>query len=180
MNGNGLSAGDILALTKENGGNFLEGNGILIILFFLVFFGGFGNARNDNIYQVPATKDYVSQQFNTQNLTNKLDSMSNGIGNATWNLNNELHNLGSKIDNCCCQTQKELIENRYAAERNTCAIIERINALENSHKDEVISQLTSKNNINETVMQIANLQGRYVTNPPCPPIGCSPCGNLYA
>lgn len=165
-----------------NGTNndFLEGNGILIILFFFLAFGGSLGFGNNGAYQVPATKDYVSDQFNNQNIMNKLDSMSNGLGNATWNINDGLHVLGSKIDSCCCQTQKELIENRNAAEKNTCAIIDRINALESSHKDEVISQLTSKNNINETVMQLANLQGRYVTNPPCPQYNCGcPCGNLY-
>ena len=155
--------------------NFLEGNGILIILFFLAFFGGFGNYGG-------AGSGYATQNaFDNQNVINKLDTMSTGLGNATWNLNDGIHMLGSKIDNCCCETQKELIENRNSAERNTCAIIDRINALENSHKDEVITQLTNKNNINETVMQLANLQGRYVTNPPCPQYnyGC-PCGNLYA
>ena len=169
-----------------NGNNgdygFLEGNGILIILFFFLAFGGnfggFGNAHSG---------------FENQNIINKLDTMSTGLGQATWNINNSvmqgtfdtksaIADLGSKLQECCCTTQKELIENRYSAEKNTSAIIDRINALENSHKDELIAQLTNKNNINETVTQIANLQGKYVTNPPCyQPYGCNgcPCGNLY-
>ena len=148
---------------------FLEGNGIIIILLFLAFFGFGGNGFGGN-----------NGAIENQNIINKLDTMSTGLGQATWNLNDGLHMLGSKIDNCCCTTQKEIIESRYSAERNTAAIIDRINALENSHKDELIAQLTNKNNINETVSQLANLQGRYVTNPPCPQYNCGyPCGNLY-
>ena len=35
-----LSAADVLAMTKENGNGFLEGNGIIILLLFLLFLGG--------------------------------------------------------------------------------------------------------------------------------------------
>lgn len=65
------------------------------------------------------------------------------------------------IEDCCCRTN-------LANERNTNAIIQRIDALENAHKDEVIRDLTNKDNICQTVNQILNAQGRYVVNPPCP------------
>lgn len=65
------------------------------------------------------------------------------------------------IEDCCCRTN---LNN----ERNTNAIIQRIDALENAHKDEVILSLTNKDNICQTVNQILNAQGRYVVNPPCP------------
>lgn len=65
------------------------------------------------------------------------------------------------IEDCCCRTN---LNN----ERNTNAIIQRIDALENAHKDETIRELTNRVNIDETVSRLANLQGRYVCNPPCP------------
>jgi len=65
------------------------------------------------------------------------------------------------VEDCCCRTN---LNN----ERNTNAIIQRIDALENAHKDEVILALTNKDNIAQTVSQILNQQGRYVVNPPCP------------
>ena len=163
---------------------FLEGNGILIVLFFfLAFSGGLGFGGNNSGFQ---------EALQNQNVINKLDTMATGLGQASWNINNSVMSgtydiksaiagLGTQLQACCCTTQKEIIESRYANERNTSAIIQRINELENSHKDELIAQLTNKNNINETVTQIANLQGRYVTNPPCPPYPYGNCGGgLYA
>lgn len=71
------------------------------------------------------------------------------------------------IDECCCRTNLNI-------ERSRNDIIQRIDALENAHKDEIIAQLTSKDNICQTVNQILNAQGRYVVNPPCPyPCYCS-------
>jgi len=73
------------------------------------------------------------------------------------------------VEDCCCRTN-------LANERNTNAIIQRIDAFENAHKDEVIRELTNKDNICQTVNQILNAQGRYVMNPPCPNYNyCNPC-----
>ena len=66
MEGSGLSASDVLALTKDEDG-FLEGNGIIIlILFFLIFgFGGngFGNRGT------AATQQDVANGFSFNKIT---------------------------------------------------------------------------------------------------------------
>ena len=90
MNGSGLSAGD-LALLRDNDGMF-GGNGVwAIFLFFLLAWGGngfgFGN-RGGMSYDVPATKDFVSNEFNNQSVINKLNGLENGLCDGFYALNN--------------------------------------------------------------------------------------------
>lgn len=91
----GLTAGDILALTKDkDDNNFLEGNGILIILFFLILLGGFGgNGFGGN--------NGFQNAIENQNVMNKLDSMATGLGQTAWDINATLNNMTMQLQNCC-------------------------------------------------------------------------------
>ena len=194
MNNGSLSASDVLALSSSNrNADFLEGNGILIILFFLIFMGGFNGFGGNSSYQVPATKDYVSEQFNTQNLTNKLDTMSTGLGNATWNLNDGIHMLGNKIDSCCCETNRNIDAVRYENAKNTCDIInanhnetqrilDSINHYAMEQKDMKIaeqSQLLSEQRIVAQMKPVAPVPAYPVANPYTGCCGYNTCGSLY-
>lgn len=126
--GEGLSAGDILALAKENGDGFLEGNGIIIlILFFLIFgFGGnWGNRGNGNC----ETQAAVNAGLQYGQLDNGIRSLANGIcdlGYAGLQQTNAtqaaIANLGYQTQQCCCETNRNIDAVRAENYKNTCEI----------------------------------------------------------
>lgn len=86
-----------LASVVNAGEGFLGGSGgagTLIILFLIIFMLG-GNGWNRDGYGQYATaasqqEILFGQQF--QNLDNKMDRLGDGISNATYALNNTIHN----------------------------------------------------------------------------------------
>ena len=210
MNGNGLSAGD-LALLKDNDGMF-GGNGVwAIFLVFLLAWGGngfgFGN-RGGMSYDVPATKDFVSNEFNNQSIINKLNGLENGMCDGFYALNNSgkdnayatqngITNLGYEMQNCCCTTNRNIDAMRYENAKNTCDIInagntntqrivDTINAYVMEQKDTKIAeqgQLLSEqriiNTINSTLQPPRPIPAYQVANPYCGYNACA-CGtSLY-
>ena len=210
MNGSGLSAGD-LALLRDNDGMF-GGNGVwAIFLFFLLAFNGngfgFGN-RGGMSYDVPATKDFVSNEFNNQSVINKLNGLENGLCNGFYALNNSVKdnayatqtgiaNLGYEMQNCCCTTNRSIDAVRYENAKNTCDIInagnantqrivDTINSYVMEQKDTKIAeqgQLLSEqriiNTINSTLQPPRPIPAYQVANPYCGYNACA-CGtSLY-
>lgn len=210
MNGSGLSAGD-LALLRDNDGMFGGSNGWAIFLFFLLAFNGngfgFGN-RGGVSYDVPATKDFVSNEFNNQSIINKLNGLENGLCDGFYALNNSVKdnayttqtgiaNLGYEMQNCCCTTNRNIDAVRYENAKNTCDIInagnantqrivDTINAYVMEQKDTKIAeqgQLLSEqriiNTINSTLQPPRPIPAYQVANPYCGYNACS-CGtSLY-
>ena len=146
MDGSGLSASDVLALTKDNDGLFGGGNagGILalIIVFILLFgnggWGGYGNREN------LATQGALQRGFNTNTIVNKLDGISNGICSLGYDqlaqmngintnimqsangINAGIAQLGFNMQDCCCTTNRNIDAVRYENAQNTCAIVNAI------------------------------------------------------
>jgi len=201
-NGYSMSPADVTALA--GGGNTDMWNNPVIALagLSLVGNGFFGGSDRNSITSDELHNRFDTQTIlNTQtaierDITAAVDTLQNGtftlnntakdgffgvqsqLCNNTNLLNNSImqnsfanqqgfSDVTRAVDQCCCATN---LNN----ERNTNAIISRIDAFENSHKDEVIAQLTSKINVDNTVQQILTAQGRYVGNPPCNyPCPCS-------
>lgn len=155
----GYYEGNISDLTTggNNGGNGLwGGDGIwAIILFALIFgygrngfgggFGGFGGGSGVGENYILAT-DFAT-------IERKLDSISNGICDSTFALNNTVTNgffgvqnsltqgfsgintallqgnyaLSSQFADCCCKTQRAIDGVNYNMATNTCAITNAIN-----------------------------------------------------
>lgn len=118
-----LSAGDILAMTRNNNEGFLEGNGIIILILFLLLFSGngFGNGNwgGNAAMQGSLTRAEMQDGFNNQNLVNSFNnlamSMNNGFNANTLAMNNgfngvqaSLANLGFQMQNCCCETKQQI------------------------------------------------------------------------
>lgn len=124
------SLADIRAVTQgENSSGFGGGN-IGMLAFFLFFLlawgnGGFGLGGNSGTL----TRADLTAGFNFNSVDNQLRSVGNGIAESTFAITNQLNAMQMQNANCCCETQKALIENRYDAERNACSIVDAI------HKD---------------------------------------------
>lgn len=137
MTNSGLTAGDILALTKDDHRDgFLEGNGIIIlILFFLIFGfggGGFGFGGRNEVGNYVTQAD-LQRGFDTNGIQSKLTSINEHLYGAQYDLANQMRNdnfaiqssissLASQEALCCCNTQKEILLNRANDDKNTCAI----------------------------------------------------------
>lgn len=126
----GLSAGDILALTKGNNNDLMGGVGFWWVIVFLIVAGmfngngfGFGNnVANDSLLNEEFIKRDI---FNTnQNVSNTACQTQRDVLDTKYGLGSEIqtnrYNLGTEIMqnrfNCsqnACTTQKEVMQNRY-------------------------------------------------------------------
>lgn len=109
-----LSASDVFAMTRNDNNNFLEGNGIIILLLFLLFMGGgFGGFNGNNAMQGSLTRAEMTDGFQNQNIVNTLNNLSIGMNNGFNSVNmgicngfngvqSSIANLGFNMQNCCC------------------------------------------------------------------------------
>lgn len=94
----GLSAGDIMALTRDNNGFF--GDGIWGIIMLLIIAGlfsgnGFGWGNRGNTI---ANDTLLGEEF----------------------VKRDIFNTNQNVSNTACQTQKEVLENRFNCSQNAC------------------------------------------------------------
>lgn len=187
MDGSGLSASDVLALTKDSDGLFGGGTsgGILaLIIIFVLLFGngnGFGFGGNGAV----ATQADIQRGFDTRTIVSKLDGISNGIcdlGYANANLINNVRfdamqgfnsvnqgiaNLGYEQQNCCCTTNRNIDSLKYENAQNTCAIVNAIHAdgeatralMQANTVQELRDKLQERDNTISNFIQTQNILG---------------------
>ena len=187
MSGTGLSASDVLAMTKDNDG--FGGVGLIILLFiFLIGIGGngFGWGNNANglaLADIQAslynqTQDANSRQLqssianvNDFILNNKYDNailikdLSNQMSNSIAGISNQIANQTATITNLFNEQTIDRLRDNLATTRDE---------LSNTRQSGILL-----NAINNQTSEILNAQGRYYLNPPCYQ-GCGSCCNgLY-
>ena len=136
----GLSAGDILALTKNNE-NGMWDNPFIYLVWLAVLGGGnglFGN-RGDAAVQGAITRSDLFEGFNNQDVNGQLRSITNGICDGLYAINSGLKDgfygtQGALAENrfaaqqCCCETNRNIDAVRHEGAQNTCAITNAIHA----------------------------------------------------
>ena len=144
----GLSAGDILALTKNNEGDMW--NNPFIYLVWLAVLGGGGLFGNRGEVQGAITRSDLFEGFNNQDVNGQLRGITNGICDGFYAINSGLKdgfyatNVGLKDgfygiqgalaenrfaqQSCCCETNRNIDAVRFEGEKNTCAITNAIHA----------------------------------------------------
>ena len=189
MSGTGLSASDVLAMTKENDG--FGGVGLIILLFiFLIGLSGngfgFGNNGTANAFaysdlqnslyaqsQDSAIRSLAQGQCNIVDsaLNNKYDNavlikdLSNQISNSIAGISNQISNQTNTILGAMNENVINDLRDKLAVTRDE---------LSNTRQTGVITSA-----INNQTSEILNAQGRYYLNPPCYQ-GCGSCCNgLY-
>lgn len=130
MNNEGLSAGDILALTKNSNGIDAGGYFWWVIIFFIIagVFGGgnlFGNNRGAENALLGSDEFIKRDIFNTnQNVSTTACQTQRDVLDNRYNLgmnlmeNRYANQLGvqqviSSQKDCCCSTKQEIAQNRY-------------------------------------------------------------------
>lgn len=158
MSDNGYSIADVLALSGNRGDSFLNGNGILIILFFLIFGGGFGGGFGGfgNAYaQGTLTRAELSQGFADNQILNKLDGITNGICDSTYSLTNAMNNGFNNLNMNTMQGFNSInssLNNLSFQNQQCCCEIK--NAIHS--EGEATRQLIQQNTINELNAKLAD------------------------
>lgn len=136
----GLSAGDILALTKNNE-NGMWDNPFIYLVWLAVLGGGnglFGN-RGDAAVQGAITRSDLFEGFNNQDVNGQLRGITNGLCDGFYAINSGMKDgfygtQGAIAENrfaaqqCCCETNRNIDAVRYEGAQNTCAITNAIHA----------------------------------------------------
>lgn len=136
----GLSAGDILALTKNNE-NGMWDNPFIYLVWLAVLGGGnglFGN-RGDAAVQGAITRSDLFEGFNNQDVNGQLRGITNGLADGFYAINSGLKDgfygiQGALAENrfaaekCCCEINRNIDAVRYEGAQNTCAITNAIHA----------------------------------------------------
>ena len=147
----GLSAGDILALTREdNDMNQMWNNPFIYLVWLAVLGGGglFGNRTAE--LQNAVTRSDLFEGFNNQDVNGQLRGITNGICDGFYAINSCMkdgfyaNNVGMKDgfygiqgalaenrfaqQNCCCETNRNIDAVRFEGAQNTCSITNAIHA----------------------------------------------------
>ena len=125
----GLSAGDILALTKNNE-NGMWDNPFIYLVWLAVLGGGnglFGN-RGDAAVQGAITRSDLFEGFSNQDVNGQLRGITNGICDGFYATRQGISDLGYALKDCCCGINRNIDAVRYEGAQNTCAITNAIHA----------------------------------------------------
>ena len=121
----GLTASDVLALTRNNDENEMWNNPFIYLVWLAVLGGGglFGN-RNGEL-QGAITRSDLFEGFNNQDINGQLRGITNGLCDGFYAINNGLkdgfYGTQAGIKDGFYGIQGALAENRFAAQ-NCCLI----------------------------------------------------------
>jgi ABC-type glycerol-3-phosphate transport system substrate-binding protein len=173
MFSDGMSLSDIAAVTKDN--DSMGGMGAWWIIIFVLFFafggGGFGNNAGGNAL----TQQEMQAGFNNQTVVGKLDRLGDGISSLGYDQLGQMNALqrdlctgfangvaatnaaAAQAQQCCCETQKEIMQSRFNSAQETCEIIQS----QNNNTQKILDAITTnrmadmQNQINQLQLQSA-------------------------
>ena len=133
----GLSASDVLALTRDNnngfGGDWSWLIGLLVVAgIFGNGFGGFGGFGGGGAgLQGLATRADINEGFALNNITGGIQAIQQGICDSTYALNNTITNgffgvdrglngLSAQLAQCCCDNRAGLADLKYTIATESC------------------------------------------------------------
>lgn len=144
---NGIGLGDLLAVMNSRDNDGFDGGSWIWVIFlffiFAIFFAGgdglFGRGGG------PATTAFTGTEFTLSNIERQVQGVQQGICDSTYALNTSILNnkyelgqdlcqgfngvnsnisqLGYQMQNCCCETNRNIDAVRYENAKNTCDII---------------------------------------------------------
>lgn len=182
MTGSGLTASDVLAMTRDNDGFGFGGVGGFILLFiFLIAISGNGfgfGGNNGNVNQM-ATADLLYNQSTDSAIRGLAQGQCNIIDsvlNASYNNLLASKDISNQISN-----QTQVITN--AMNSNTNAIMSQMqNNVINDLRDKVDVLRNENSNLIQTAQITENILGNLATTAPKVPCyygyGCG-CNSLY-
>ncbi|MGL5714598.1 MAG: hypothetical protein ACRCX2_16375 [Paraclostridium sp.] len=127
----------VMGSNWNNGDDFFK---YLILLGFMGNNGGLFGNKGDAV-----VTSAISNEGNWQNVISKLDGLSAGLSSglsnlgyqasqgfngvegaicsSTFNTSKEISNLASAMAQCCCETQKSIMETNYNMSKGFCDVV---------------------------------------------------------
>lgn len=192
MANSGLTAADVLALTRNNDGDgfgFGGVGGFILLFIFLMAIGGNGFGFGGNnastglaLADIQNSLYNQSQDANARSLAQGQCGINDNILNASYNnllaskdtqyqISNSTASLSNQIANQTLAMQSMFQEAELNRVRDALATTR--DELSNTRQTATLVEA-----INGQTATILNSIGRYVTNPPCYQ-NCGCCNNLY-
>ena len=180
MNSSGLSASDVLAMTRDNDGFGFGGVGGFILLFiFLIALGGngfgFGNNGGFALADIQNSLYNQSQDANARALAQGQCGINENILNASYNNLLASRDITTQIAN-----QTAVLTN--AMNSNTNAIMSEMqNNVINDLRDKLAVTRDELSNTRQTAQITENILSNLATTAPKPPCyyGCGCNTSLY-
>ena len=186
----GMSAADVLALTRGNDDGLFGGSmGIFsLIIIFILLFGGNGGFWGNNAGATALGQSDLQNSLYFQSQDNAIRGLAQGqcgitdtVLNSAYNnlvsmkdisqqLSNSIAAIGNLVTTENAAT-RQMIQDNYIRELSDKLQTTR-DALSNANQTAALTAAVQ--NSTDTIL---NSQGRYVLNPPCY-TGCG-CGSLY-
>lgn len=196
------SMADLLTLSKSGDNNELFGGGIwgfILVFFIIAMFGGGSLGFGAN-----AATNQINNDFLYTNLNSTMDRGFNQISNQAFGINKDLLSgfnglqvdlcngfngvngnitqLGYMMQNCCCETNRNIDAVRYENSKNTCDITTAIHNEGEATRALITANVMQelRDNLQSTQLALSNLnQTQNIINSirPCPVpayITCSP------
>ena len=169
MTNSGLSASDVLAMTRDNDG--FGGVGLIILLFIFLIglngngfgFGG-GSATSYGLADIQASLYNQTQDMNSRQVQNQIAMVNDTVLNNKYDNAVLIKDLSSQLSNSVAGIGNLIQVNSNLRD-----------SLSNANQTAIITGA-----INNQTSEILNAQGRYYLNPPCyQSCGCGPCNGLY-
>lgn len=187
----GMSAADVLALTRshDNDGLF-GGNGILaLIIIFVLLFGGNGSFWGNNapastalgLADIQASLYNQTQDSNSRALQSGQATITDAVITNGYNNLSQMKDMQYQISNSIAGLSNQIANqtatitnlfNEQTIDRLRDALATTRDELSNTRQTGILTAA-----INNQTSEILNAQGRYVLNPPCY-TGCG-CSSLY-
>ena len=133
----GLSAADVMAMTKDSGSEWTNNPFIYLVWLALLGNGGFGGFGGGA--QGAITRSDLFEGFNNQDVNGQLRGITSGICDGFYATNTGMLNGFNSLQgalaenrfasqNCCCETNRNIDAVRYEGAKNTCDITSAIHA----------------------------------------------------
>ncbi len=127
----GMGVTPVYNLDNGNNDGMFGGGGMWVFfLFFLLAwgnngFGGFGGNGTTNQINNDFLYSNLASQIRDSSIQNNsiFNSIQQGLCQIGYDNLLQSKEIGSKIDNCCCETNRSIDAVRYEAAKNTCDII---------------------------------------------------------
>ncbi len=176
----GLTTGDLALMTERNGGGFGgDGNAFIWIFALLILtMGGFGGWGNRGYEPQFATQDFVQNGFNFNDLQSQNRDTMNAISSSMHDVIGVIKDTQTALERqhgtietsaqeiarqqaqCCCETQKAIMNSDMMNLKNTASITDRITASEmntNAQIQKVLDQMQA-NRIEELQNKVNALE----------------------
>lgn len=119
--GIGLTAADVAAVTRNDNDDMWGGNSWIWIIFLAFLFPMFGGWNRGGV-ETGVHDNFISDEFVKRDIFNTNQNVSNTACQTQRDvLENRyatqlgLQQVQAAQQNCCCETQKEILQNRYDA-----------------------------------------------------------------